>query len=39
VGAVINALSTNGAYSIATTTPLCFVQCVGPLQYLANQAA
>lgn len=39
VGAIINALSANTAYSIAVATPSCFVQCVTPLIYAAQQSA
>lgn len=39
VGASINALGANAAYSIATATPLCFTYCVTPTLYLCSQSA
>lgn len=38
-GGAINAVATNGAYSIATATPTCYVECVDPLTYIASQSA
>lgn len=38
-GGKINAVATNGAYSVATATPYCDVYCVSPLQYIAAQSA
>lgn len=39
VGGQINQLGTNAAYSIAVATPSCFVQCITPLIYVAQQSA
>jgi hypothetical protein len=39
VGGAINAVATNGAYSIAAATPFCKVRCVTPTQYIAMQSA
>jgi len=39
VGAIINGLSANTAYSIATATPYCDWYCVDPLTYIASQSA
>lgn len=39
VGGAINALGTNVGYSVATATPSCFVQCITPLLYAAQQSA
>lgn len=39
VGGAINALGTNAAYSIATTTPFVNVSCITPTQYHAMQSA
>lgn len=39
VGATINQLSANTAYSVAVATPSCFVQCITPLIYAAQQSA
>jgi hypothetical protein len=39
VGATINALGANTAYSVATATPTCEVYCVSPLIYHAFQSA
>lgn len=38
-GGKINAVATNGAYSIATATPYCDWYCVDPLTYIASQSA
>jgi hypothetical protein len=38
VGGQIKGLGTNAGYSLATT-PLCYVVCISPLQYVASQAA
>lgn len=38
-GAVINGLSANTAYSVATATPFCVVSCITPLIYIASQSA
>ena len=39
VGAKINAIATNGSYSVATATPYVDVYCISPLQYIASQSA
>jgi hypothetical protein len=39
VGGQINALGTNTAYSILTTTPFCTVNCFSPTQYHAFQSS
>lgn len=39
VGAVLNALGANTAYSIATATPFCTVLCITPTQYHSYQSA
>ena len=39
VGAQINLLGTNNAYSIAVATPYCGVTCISPTQYHAFQSA
>ena len=39
VGGQIKGLGTNAGYSLATATPLCYVVCISPLQYVASQAA
>jgi hypothetical protein len=39
VGGAINALATNGSYSIAVATPFCYVQCITPTQYHCFQSA
>jgi hypothetical protein len=39
VGGQIKGLGTNVGYSVAVATPLCFVQCITPTQYVASQAA
>jgi hypothetical protein len=39
VGGTINALAENGAYNLATATPLCEITCVSPTLYLARQSA
>jgi predicted deacylase len=39
VGGAINAVATNGAYSVATATPFCVVACIAPLTYIASQSA
>jgi hypothetical protein len=39
VGGAINAIATNGAYSVATATPFCTVQCITALIYIASQSA
>lgn len=39
VGGKINAVATNGAYSIATATPYCDWYCIDPLTYIASQSA
>jgi hypothetical protein len=39
VGGIINGLSANTAYSVATATPTCFIVCVDPLTYIATQSA
>jgi hypothetical protein len=39
VGGQIKSLGTNAGYSVATATPLCFVQCITPTLYVASQAA
>jgi hypothetical protein len=38
-GAVINGLSANTGYSVATATPFCKVRCITPLIYVALQSA
>lgn len=38
-GGIINALSANAAYSIATATPFCQVSCITPTQYHCMQSA
>lgn len=38
-GGAINAVATNGAYSLATATPYARVRCITPLQYIAQQSA
>lgn len=38
-GGAINAVATNGAYSVATATPYCRVRCITPTQYIAQQSA
>lgn len=39
VGGKVNAVATNGGYSIATATPYCDWYCVDPLTYIASQSA
>lgn len=39
LGAQIKGLGTNTGYSVAVATPLAFVQCITPTQYVASQAA
>lgn len=39
VGATINALSANTAYSIASATPYCQITCVDPTHYHCFQSA
>jgi hypothetical protein len=39
VGAAINAVATNGAYSVATATPTAVFICVTPTQFIAFQSA
>lgn len=39
VGGAINAVATNGAYSVATATPYVEVYCLTPLLYIASQSA
>lgn len=39
VGAQINALGNNAAYSIATATPFCTILCITPTQYHCYQSA
>lgn len=39
VGGQINALGNNAAYSIATTTPFCTINCFTTTQYHAFQSA
>lgn len=39
VGAQIKGLGANTGYSLATATPLCYVVCISPTQYVASQAA
>lgn len=39
LGGKINAVATNGAYSIATATPYCDWYCIDPLTYIASQSA
>lgn len=38
-GGKINAVATNGAYSVATATPYCEVYCIDALTYIASQSA
>lgn len=38
-GGKINAVATNGAYSIAAATPYCDWYCIDPLTYIASQSA
>jgi len=38
VGGVINGLSANAAYSVATATPYVEVYCIDALTYIASQA-
>lgn len=38
-GGKINAVATNGAYSIATATPYCDWYCIDALTYIASQSA
>lgn len=39
VGALINGLGANAAYSVATATPYAEVYCITPLIYVASQSA
>jgi hypothetical protein len=39
VGGTINALGANAGYSVATATPSCFVQCITPTIFAAQQSA
>ncbi len=39
VGGVINGLSANAGYSVATATPFCEVYCIDALTYIASQSA
>jgi hypothetical protein len=39
VGGQIKALGTNAGYSIAVATPMCYVSCITPTQYICSQAA
>ena len=39
VGAALNALAVNTAYSISTATPFCVIQCITPTQYHCFQSA
>jgi hypothetical protein len=39
VGAQLNALGNNAAYSIATATPYCTITCITPTQYHCFQSA
>jgi hypothetical protein len=39
VGGQIKGLGTNTGYSLATATPLCYIVCITPTQYVASQAA
>lgn len=39
VGGVINGLSTNAGYSVATATPFVEVYCIDALTYIASQSA
>lgn len=39
VGGAINAVATNGAYSVATATPLVRIICITPTQYQVSQSA
>jgi hypothetical protein len=39
LGAIINGLGANAGYSVATATPSCFVQCVTPTIFAAQQSA
>lgn len=39
VGGLINGLSANAAYSVATATPYVEVRCINALTYIAKQSA
>jgi hypothetical protein len=39
VGGQIKGLGTNAGYSLAVATPLCYIVCISPTQYVASQAA